>query len=118
MAHILDVNDRAWLALKNKTKKIEIRATTNKDEFDYGKLMINDLIIFTNSKNEKIDFQIKEINWYKSIEELLIMEGTRYTLSSTNDFDEGVKSINSLTGYRDAICKNGVYAIHVEALFK
>ena len=41
------------------------------------------------------------------------MEGTRYTLSSTNDFSEGIKSINSLDGYEESIKTNGVYTIHI-----
>lgn len=32
----------------------------------------------------------------------------------TNDFNEGVKSINSINGYEEAIKENGVYAIHAE----
>ena len=46
----------------------------------------------------------------------MIIEGTRYTLSSTNDFNEGIKSINSLNGYEKAIKINGVYAIHITPL--
>ena len=60
--------------------------------------------------------KVKQINWYKTIEELLIVEGTKYTLSSTDDFDEGVKSINSFEGYTEGMKKNGVYAIHLEYL--
>ncbi|UKI57719.1 MAG: hypothetical protein L6V81_10525 [Clostridium sp.] len=52
---------------------------------------------------KKIKCLIEEINHYKTVEELLTLEGTRYTLSSTNDFNEGVKSINSLDGYLESI---------------
>lgn len=45
-----------------------------------------------------------------------MLEGTRYTLSSTNDYEEGIKSINSINGYKAAIECNGVYAIHIEYL--
>ena len=65
---------------------------------------------------EKIKCRVKEINWYESIEKLLMLEGTKYTLSSTDDYDEGIKSINSINGYKDAIKSNGVYAIHIEYL--
>lgn len=47
-------------------------------------------------------------------EELLTLEGTRYTLSSTNDFNEELKSINSINGYKEAMKVNGVYAIHIK----
>lgn len=59
---------------------------------------------------------ITEINWYKSVEELLMIEGTRYTLSSTNDYNEGINSINKLDGYKEAIKENGVYAIHIKTI--
>ena len=44
------------------------------------------------------------------------MEGTKYTLSSTNDYNEGIRSINSFDGYKEAIPVNGVYAIHLEPI--
>lgn len=113
MIYKLDINDRAFKAIKEKRKRIEIRA--NKDNnFDYSKIKENDEIIFTSYSGEKIKCLVLENVWYKSIEELLILEGTRFTLSSTNDFNEGVKSINSLSGYKKAIKENGVYAIHLQ----
>ena len=45
-----------------------------------------------------------------------MLEGTRYTLFSTDDYLEGISSINSLEGYKEAIKKNGVYAIHIKYL--
>lgn len=118
MIYELDINKRAFNAIKNKTKRIEIRATKlEKDSFDYGKMKENEMINFT-CDNEHLLAKITDINHYNTIEELLTMEGTRYTLSSTNDFNEGVKSINSLDGYKGAIKKNGVYAIHLEVINK
>ena len=69
MKRYLDLNDRAFNAIQNKT----------------------------------INCKIKEINKYKSVEELLILEGTKYTLSSTDNYEEGIKSINSLNGYEKSI---------------
>ena len=113
---MLNINHRAFKAIKNGTKRVEIRVTKlNNNSFDYSILKMNDTIIFP-SCNEIVKCLITEINWYKTIEELLTLEGTRYTLSSTNDFKEGVKSINSFNGYKEAIKKNGVYAIHIKLL--
>ena len=83
MKRYLDLNDRAFNAIQNKT----------------------------------INCKIKEINKYKSVEELLILEGPKYTLSSTDNYEEGIKSINSLNGYEKSIKENGVYAIHIEYLY-
>lgn len=114
MEYTLDINPRAFKAIKEKTKRVEIRATKlGTNHFDYSILKPNDIIIFT-SNDEKLKCLITEINWYKSIEELLTLEGTKYTLSSTNDYEAGIKSINNLDGYKEAIPVNGVYAIHIE----
>ena len=114
MKYKFDINNRAFNAIKNRTKRIEIRATKLKgDSFDYGVLKKGDIIEFTSYDKEKINCVVGDVNHYDSIQKLLTLEGTRYTLSSTDDFDEGVKSINSLDGYAEAIPINGVYAIHL-----
>lgn len=116
MKYNLNLNDRAFNAIINETKRVEIRANTGGN--DYSKFNKNDLICFTNSKNETITCKIIEINHYNSIEELLTLEGTKYTTSSTNDYSEAIERINSLHGYKESIPKTGVYAIHVKYLYK
>lgn len=119
MKYNFDINNRAFNAIKNGTKRIEIRATKNgKNHFDYGVLEVGDKILFTSYDYDEILCEIKEINWYKSIEELLMLEGTKYTLSSTNDYKKGIESINNINGYKEAIKTNGVYAIHIEYIDK
>ena len=111
----LDINDRAALAIKNNQKKVEIRANDNK--YDYSKLNSNDIIEF-NSNNIGIFYvKIKEVNFYNSLEELFMLEGTRYTTSSTNDKDEAIKNVEKIGDYRESIKQNGVYAIHIEYLY-
>ena len=61
--------------------------------------------------------KVKEVNYYNSLEELFTMEGTRHTTSSTNDYNEAINNVNKLDGYKEAIRKNGVYAIHIEYLY-
>lgn len=117
MKYSLDINNRAFKAIKEGKKRVEIRTTKlGNNHFDYSILKVNDTILFTSYDNEKIECIITEINWYKTVEELLMLEGTRYTLSSTNDYNEGIKSINSLDGYKEAIIVNGIYAIHIKPL--
>lgn len=117
MLYNIDINDRAFLAIINNKKKIEIRANNINDKINYSEIKENDIIKFKNSKEEIIVCKVIENNFYSTIEELLTIEGTRYTLSSTNDFSEGIKSINSLNGYKQAIKENGVYAIHIKYLY-
>ena len=111
----LDINDRAALAIKNNQKRVEIRANDNK--YDYSKLNPNDIIEF-NSNNIGIFYvKVKEVNFYNSLEELFMLEGTRYTTSSTNDKDEAIKNVEKIGNYKELIKQNGVYAIHIEYLY-
>ena len=97
------------------TKRIEIR--TNTGNVDYSKLIKNDIIVFKNENGGKIVWKIIEVNHYKNVEELIMLEGTRYTTSSTNVYEEAVNNINKLNGYKEAIKNYGVYAIHIEYLY-
>jgi hypothetical protein len=42
------------------------------------------------------------------------MEGVEETLSSTNDIEKGIESIESIDGYKTLIKKNGVFAIRIK----
>lgn len=115
MKYNLNLNNRAFDAIINGTKRIEIRAYTGNT--DYSKMNKNDYIIFKNEHDEKIVCKVEEINYYSTIEELLVLEGTKYTTSSTNDYNEAIQNIKKLNGYDNAIEKYGVYAIHIEYLY-
>lgn len=111
----LDINDRAALAIKNHEKRVEIRANDNK--YDYSKLNSNDIIEFNNNNIGIFYVKVKEVNFYNSLEELFMLEGTRYTTSSTNDKDEAIKNVEKIGDYKESIKQNGVYAIHIEYLY-
>lgn len=113
----LNINDRAALAIKNKTKRVEIRANKENSEHDYRKLKENDIIEFTSNNLGIFYVKVKEVNYYNSLEELFTLEGTRYTTSSTNDKEEAIRNVSKLDGYEEAIKENGVYAIHIEYLY-
>ena len=115
MKYNLNLNERAFNAIINKTKRIEIRTITGNT--DYSKMTKDDIIEFKNENNEKIVCKILEVNHYKTVEELVMLEGTRYTTSSTNEYEEAVNNINKLNGYKEAVKKYGVYAIHIEYLY-
>ena len=113
----LSINNRASLAIKNNTKRVEIRVKKEDSKYDYSKLKENDIIEFTSDNIGIFYTKVKEVNYYKTIEELLELEGTRYTTSSTNNKDKAIKNIYKIDGYKEAIKKNGVYAIHIEYLY-
>lgn len=110
----LKINDRAALAIKNKTKRVEIRANNKKE---YSKLKENDIIEFTSNNLGIFYTKVKEVNYYKSLDDLFELEGTKYTTSSTNNKEEAIKNINKIKDYEEEIKKNGVYAIHIEYLY-
>ena len=111
-----NLNERPFEAFKEGSKKIEIRA--NKKETSQNSINLmqkGDEIIFTKSESdEKISGVIERITLYNSTRELLEKEGTKYTLSSTNDLEEGIKSIESIGNYKQLIEKNGVFAIKLK----
>lgn len=116
MKYELNLNDRAFEAIISKTKRVEIRANT--DNHNYDNIKLGDLIEFTNSINRKIVCKVIEINHYDTVENLLTLEGTRYTTSGTNDYQQAIERIYALNGYKESIKKSGVYAIHIEYLYE
>lgn len=110
----LNINPRAALAIKNNTKGVEIRV--NNGKHDYSKLKQNDIIEFVNG-DDVFYVKVKEVNHYKSLDELLTLEGTRYTTSSTNDKEEAIKNISKIEEYEENIKLFGVYAIRIEYLY-
>ncbi len=113
----LNINDRAALAIKNNMKRVEIRANKKQSNHDYSKLKENDIIEFNSNVLGVFYVKVKQVNYYQSIEELLMQEGTRYTTSSTNDYNQAIENIYKINGYKEAIKENGVYAIHIKYLY-
>lgn len=112
----LNLRERPFEAIKNGTKCIEIRANKNKKSGNAVNLIkARDIIIFKNENSkEKLRCIVERIALYRNVRELLLMEGTEYTLSSTNDIEEGIKSVESIDNYKEIIAKNGVFAIKLK----
>lgn len=102
MVYKLNINDRAALAIKNKTKRVEIRAN-KKGKINYSEIGSNDIIEFTSNNLGVFFTKVKEVNYYKTLEELFTLEGTKYTTSSTDDYNEAIKNVYKLDGYEEAI---------------
>lgn len=113
----LNINDREALAIKEKRKKVEIRANKEQSGKDYGELKENDIIEFSSNNLGVFYAKVKENTHYNSLEELFTMEGTKYTTSSTNDYNEAIKDVYKRDDYEERIKKSGVYAIHIEYLY-
>lgn len=112
----LNINNRAFNAICEERKKIEIRAN-KKGHVDYSKIQKDDYIIFEDLKTaSNLLCKVIRKSWYATVRSLLETEGTEYSLSSTNSIEEGIKSIESISDYKEIIKRNGVYAIAIECL--
>lgn len=112
--HIIGLNNRPFKAIKNGTKKIEVRTNTPNSPFDYFSIKPDDQIELTNEETgESLVTKVKDIRKYSSVRELLESEGTRNVLSSGGNLEQGIISINRLTGYFENIPKYGVLAIEI-----
>ncbi len=111
-----NVYERPFNAIKKGQKNIEIRANNN----IFSRNSINlieegDFIIFNKKgSDEKLKCTVERKTLYRSVRELLEVEGTEHTLSSTNDIEEGIRSVESIADYKELISKNGVFAIKLK----
>lgn len=113
----LNINDRAAIAIKEGRKKVEIRADKRNEKHNYEALKRGDIIEFCSDELGIFYVEVEEVVHYKNLEELFILEGTKYTTSSTDDKEQAIINVNKLDGYEQAIKKNGVYAIHIKYLY-
>ena len=117
MDYNLNLNERPFNAIKAGTKKIE--GCTPNDEHDerYAKMIAGDSITFTNNiTNEKMTCKVLSIIKYPDVRSMLEAEGTKNVLSSGLNVEGGIKSYNSLEGYKERIKKFGIYAIGVKPI--
>lgn len=111
-----NLRERPFDAIKRGTKKIEIRANKKEPDNNSVNLMKSgDIIIFENESNkEKLKCVIERVTLYPTVKELLLKEGTKHTLSSTINIEEGIKSVESIGNYKEIIKNNGVFAIKIK----
>lgn len=118
MEYKFNTKDRPFKAILVGTKKVEGRTPTEFDKTPYDKLKTGDLITITNNlSNENLKVRINFVRHYPSVKEMLEKEGPENVLSSEpKTVEHGVRSYNSLDGYKEGIKKNGIYAIGLELL--
>lgn len=111
-----NLKERPFKAIKNGRKKVEIRANKNIfSENSTNLIKKGDFIIFKKiDADEKLKCVVEKKTLYKTVRELLENEGTKYSLSSTADIEEGIKSVESINNYKELIEKNGVFAIRIK----
>lgn len=115
-----NLNERPFNAIKNGQKTVEIRANENIFSGNSVNLIREgDFIIFKKvGSDDKIKCIVERKTLYKSVRELLDTEGTQHALSSTNNIEEGIKSVESIGNYKELIAKNGVFAIKIRKVYR
>jgi len=98
------------------TKKVEGRAPKSVDD-KYQKMKMGDIIIITNEDTvEKMEVVITFVHHYPDSRSMLETERTENVLSSGGTIEDGIKSYNSFTGYKENMPKYGIYAIGVKSM--
>ena len=117
MNYNLELNDRPFKAIKAGTKKIEGRTPKDETDKSYDDMVAGDTITFTNNvTNEDIICDVLSVRHYSDTRKMLEAEGTGNVLSSGLDIEGGIKSYDSLEGYKERIKKFGIYAIGVKVI--
>lgn len=110
--YLLRLNDRAFSAINARKKRVEIRANT-KTPVDYASIAPGNYIVFYNSAGRRLACRTRRNTLYVSVRALLEAEGTEHTLSSTDDLEQGIRSIESIADYKQTIPLFGVRAIEL-----
>lgn len=116
MIFTLNLPTRPFSAIKCGTKKIEGRVPKTPND-KYQKMKQGDLINITNEDtNEVITVEITFVHRYPDTRSMLEFEGVENVLSSGGTIEEGIKSYNSFSGYKNNLPKFGMYAIGVRPI--
>ncbi len=112
-----DINTRAFNALIDGTKTIEVRTKTSNDKLDCLKVVAGDIISFDTypmPSERMIVCEVKRIAHYKSAFDLYSIEGIDKTTSSKPDsIEEAITSIEQFSEYKENIKIFGIWAIEV-----
>ena len=115
--HILGLWDRPFKTIQDGSKQIEVRTNTQQIPFDFNLVTEGDQIKFINEMTgEELITKVVEINKYESARLFLEEVGLEHSSSKPKNIDEGVKAIESHTGYQEGIKKHGLFAIKIEKI--
>ena len=118
MLYTSDVNRRAFQALLDGSKRVEIRTCIPSDPLDYSLLQVGDLLRLSEwppPSSREIQGIIDGVRHYSSAYTLFENEGiTRTCSSNPTSINEAVDRIHALTDYKQAIIQHGLFAIELK----
>ena len=123
----LEIYKKPLKAIKNGTKRIEIRTNNSYENIDYNYLQPGDLISFQIINGppfvnldvvvpDALKVRVLNVIKYKDPKDLLIKEGLDVLSTLVNSLEEGVEMLYSFHEYKEMIPIHGIYAIEIETI--
>ena len=123
----LEIYEKPLKAIKNGTKRIEIRTNNSYENIDYKYLQHGDLISFQIINGppfvnldvvvpDALKVRVLNVIKYKDPKDLLVKEGLDVLSTLVNSLEEGVEMLYSFHEYKEMIPIHGIYAIEIETI--
>ena len=123
----LEIYKKPLKAIKNGTKRIEIRTNNSYENIDYKYLQSGDLISFQIINGppfvnldvvvpDALKVRVLNVIKYKDPKDLLVKEGLDVLSTLVNSLEEGVEMLYSFHEYKEMIPIHGIYAIEIETI--
>tara|TARA_B100001121_G_scaffold49808_1_gene43271 strand:+ start:1258 stop:1647 length:390 start_codon:yes stop_codon:yes gene_type:complete len=123
----LEIYKKPLKAIKNGTKRIEIRTNNSYENIDYKYLEPGDLISFQIINGppfvnldvvvpDALKVRVLNVIKYKDPKDLLVKEGLDVLSTLVNSLEEGVEMLYSFHEYKEMIPIHGIYAIEIETI--
>tara|TARA_Y100001949_G_scaffold175761_1_gene186464 strand:+ start:1120 stop:1509 length:390 start_codon:yes stop_codon:yes gene_type:complete len=123
----LEIYKKPLKAIKNGTKRIEIRTNNSYENIDYNYLQPGDLISFQIINGppfvnldvvvpDALKVRVLNVIKYKDPKDLLVKEGLDVLSTLVNSLEEGVEMLYSFHEYKEMIPIHGIYAIEIETI--
>ena len=123
----LEIYKKPLKAIKNGTKRIEIRTNNSYENIDYNYLQPGDLISFQIINGppfvnldvvvpDALKVRVLNVIKYKDPKDLLVNEGLDVLSTLVNSLEEGVEMLYSFHEYKEMIPIHGIYAIEIETI--
>ena len=123
----LEIYKKPLKAIKNGTKRIEIRTNNSYENIDYNYLQPGDFISFQIINGppfvnldvvvpDALKVRVLNVIKYKDPKDLLVNEGLDVLSTLVNSLEEGVEMLYSFHEYKEMIPIHGIYAIEIETI--
>ena len=123
----LEIYKKPLKAIKNGTKRIEIRTNNSYENIDYNYLQPGDFISFQIINGppfvnldvvvpDALKVRVLNVVKYKNPKDLLIKEGLDVLSTMVNSLEEGIEMLYSFHEYKEMIPIHGIYAIEIQTM--